>query len=384
MRHTLIVILGVFLIPLGACEVSTDGDLAITWQFNGHGDEEGNDPCGAVNAHRIVIELDGPESVSDVVACDALSSEYPLGYLMTGSSTWAFGHVTKDLRHGSYDVRVFFIDQDGQELGAPEAWQGSVKIEKDEVSRVDLEFGVTTGRLNATWQIAGGAATCAQIDASSISLTVSEVGGAEVDAVTMDCDDSDFYSLWDLTPGDYEVTGQLLDSGGTPITLALLRSNLSVAVADVQSTSLSFEWSDFTIPIVGNARFELQIANAITQCSEVTDLAQGPLGTRMLLTDDQDTPVPGAIALPNPAGQTDCAGLTAPITLDGTTLGACHDVEQIICGLQVGDYTLSVQAHDASDLLCYSADLALTVGFEVGDPQTLRLLATTDATDCWL
>ena len=383
MRHTLIVTLGIFLLPLGACEVSTDGDLAVTWQFNGHADENGNDPCGAVNAHRMVIELDGPESVSDVVACDALSSDYPLGYLMVGSNTWAYGHVTKDLRHGSYDVRVFFIDREGQELMSPSAWQGAAEIKRDKTTRLDLDFAVTTGRLSATWEISGGAASCAQVDASSIALTVSEVGGAEVDAVVMDCDSAG-YSLVDLAPGNYDVTGQLLDSGGTPLTREILRSNLAVAVADVRSTTLNFAWSDFTVPILGNARFELQVANAITQCSEVTDLAHGPLATRMLLTDDQDTPVPGATALPNPDGQLDCAGLTGPITLDGTTLGACHDVEQIICGLQVGDYTLSVQAHDASDLLCYSADLALTVGFEVGDVQTLRLLATTDATDCWL
>lgn len=384
MRHTLIVTLGILLLPMGACETSTDGDLAVTWRFNGHADENGNDPCGAVDAHRLVIELDGPESVSDVVACDAMSSDYPLGYLMVGSSTWAFGHVTKDLRHGSYDVRVFFIDRDGQALASPAAWQGAAEIKRDKVTRLDLDFAVTTGRLSATWEISGGAASCAQVDASSIALTVRESGGAEVDAVVLDCDDGAGYSLADLPPGDYEVTGQLLDSGGTPITLELLRSNLTVAVADVRSTTLDFAWSDFTVPIVGNARFELLVANTITQCSEVTNLAHGPLATRMLLTDDLGAPVPTATALPNPDSQLDCAGLSGGATLDGTTLGTCHDVEQIICGLQVGDYTLSVQAHDASDLLCYSADLALTVGLEVGDPASLVLRASTDATDCWL
>jgi len=384
MRQALIVTLGFFLLPLGACEVSTDGDLATTWRFNGHASEEGNDPCGAVDAQRIVIELDGPESVSDVVACDTFSSEYPLGYLSTGSTTWAYGHVTKDLRHGSYDVRVFFVDRDGQELLAPEPWQGAVEIGRDSVTRVDLDFAVTTGLLRASWEIDGGAATCSQVDASFIALTVSEAGGAEVDAVQLDCDDANAYSLAGLAPGDYEVTGQLFDSGGGPLTQEIGRSNLSVPLADVRSTTLNFAWSDFIVPIVGNARFDLRVANTITQCSEVPDLAQGPLATRMVLTDDQGTPVGGATALPNPDGQPDCAGLTGGITLDGTTLGACHDVEQIICGLQVGDYTLSVQAHDASDLLCYSADLALVVGIEVGDPETLVLRASTDATDCWL
>lgn len=384
MRHAIIVTLGFFLLPLGACEVSTDGDLAVTWRFNSHADENENDPCGAVNAQSIVIELDGPESVSDVVACNAFSSEYPLGYLIEGSTTWAFGHVTKDLRHGSYDVRVFFIDRDGQELAALEPWQGAVEIDRDRVTRVDLDFAVTTGGLHASWKIADNMASCAQVDASFIALTVSEAGGAEVDAVQLDCDDSDGYSLVGLAPGDYDVTGQLLDSGGAPITRELLRNNLSVAVADVRSTTLDFAWSDFTVPIVGNARFELRVANTITHCSEVPDLAHGPLAARMVLTDDQGTPVGGATALPNPDGQLDCAGLTGGFTLDGTTLGACHDVEQIICGLQVGDYTLSVQAHDASDLLCYSANLALSVGLEVGDPERLVLSATADATDCWL
>ncbi len=383
MRHTLFVTLSIFLIPLGGCEVTSDGDLAVTWRFNGHADENGDDPCGALGAHRIVIELDGPESVSDVVACDGLSSEYPLGYLRTGTTTWAFGHVTKDLQHGSYDVRVFFIDQDGQALALPEPWLGAVKITRDGVARVDLDFAVTTGRLRASWEIAGGAATCAQVDASSIALVVSESGGAQVDSVILDCD-GDAYSLLDLAPGDYEVTGLLLDSSDAPLTQELVRSNLSVAMADVRSTVLDFAWSDFTVPIVGNVRFDLWVTNAITQCSDVADLAQPPLATRMLLTDDQGAPVPAATALPNPDEQLDCAGLTGGITLDGTTLGACHDVEQIICGLQVGDYTLSVQAHDASDLLCYSTDLALVVGLEVGDVASLVLGATTDATDCWL
>jgi hypothetical protein len=383
MRYVLFGTLCFFLVPLGGCEVTTDGDLAITWQFNGHANEEGSDPCGALGAHRIVIELEGPESVSDVVACDAFSAEYPLGYLMVGTSTWAFGHITRDLRHGDYDVRVFFIDEDGLELAAPEAWQGAVEIRRDGLTRVDLDFAVSTGRLTASWEIDGGAATCSQVDASSIALTVSEAGGAQIDAVQLDCDGDD-YVLGDLDPGTYEVTGQLLDSGGAPLTNELTLSNLTVAVADVQSANLEFAWSDFTVPIVGNTRFELLVANVITQCSEVADLAHPSLATRMTLTDDQGAGVPAATALPNPDGQLDCAGLSGGITLDGTTLGACHDVEQIICGLQVGDYTLSVQAHDASDLLCYSADLALSVGLEVGDPAGLVLRATADATDCWL
>jgi hypothetical protein len=370
--------------PGGHRLLHTDGDLAVTWRFNGHADEEGNDPCGAVNAHCIVIELDGPESVSDVVACDTFSSEYPLGYLSAGSTTWAFGHVTKDLRHGSYDVRVFFIDRDGQELAAPEPWQGAVEIERDRVTRVDLDFAVTTCGLRASWEIAGDTASCSQVDASFIALTVSEAGGAELDAVQLDCDDGYGYSLTGLDPGDFDVTGQLLDSDGAPITYEVTYSNLSVSTADSTDITLDFTWSDFIVPILGNARFELRVDNAITHCSDVPDLAQGPLATRMVLTDDQGATVPTATAFANPDAQLDCDGLTGGTTLDGTTLGACHDVEQIICGLQVGDYTLSVQAHDASDLLCYSADLALTVGLEVGDPERLVLGATLDATDCWL
>jgi hypothetical protein len=383
MRTGIIVTLGFLLFPLGGCEVTTDGDLAVTWRFNGHADEEGNDACRALSAHRIVIELDGPESVSDVVACNAFSSEYPLGFLKPGSTTWAFGHLTKDLRHGGYDVRVFFIDRDGQELTDPAPWQGTVEIARGRVTRVDLDFAVTTGRLAVGWEIASNSAACAQVDASHIALTVTEAGGAPVDTAQLPCDGED-YSLAGLAPGDYRVAGQLLDSGGAALTNEVQSSVLTVPVADVRSATLNFAWSDFTVPITGNARFELLVVNAITQCSEVADLAHGPLATRMLLTDDQGTPVPGAEAFPNPDAQEDCTGLTSPITLDGTTLGACHDVEQIICGLQVGDYALAVAAHDASDLLCYSADLALTVGLEVGAPESLVLRASTDATDCWL
>ncbi len=380
---TLGVTLGFFLLPLSGCEVSTDGDLAVTWQFNGHAAENGNDPCGALGAHRIVIELQGAESVSDVVACDSLSSEFPLGYLQPGSTTWAFGHVTKDLAHGSYDVRVFFIDREGNELTAPDTWQGKVTIDRNKTTRVDLDFDVTTGRLSVDWEIDGGSATCAQVDASTIALTVFDSGNTELDSVLLPCDGAD-YALVGLAPGDYSVRGELLNAGGTAITNQLLSSNLTVDIADVRSTTLNFGWSDFTVPIVGNTRFELLVANSITQCSEVDTLAHGPLATRMMLTDDQGTPVVGATAYANPDAQMDCAGLSGDITLDGTTLGACHDVEQIICGLQVGDYTLSVQAHDASDLLCYSADLPLTVGLEVGEPESLTLRASTDATDCWL
>lgn len=374
--------LGIFLLPQTGCEVSTDGDLAVTWRFNGHANEEGTNPCGALDALRIVIELDGPETAADVVSCDALSSEYPLGYLMPGSTTWAYGHLSKDLQHGSYDVRVFFIDADGQELAVPEPWLGSVTIERDKVTRVDLDFTVTTGRLNASWEIAGGDVTCAQVNAATIALTVHESGGAEVDGVELPCDGDD-YALVGLDPGDYTVTGQLLDAGGAPLTVVLNSGTITVPVADVSAATFNFDWSDFTVPILGNARFELRMANTVTDCSEVDNLANGPLSTRMLLTDEQSNPVPGAQAFANPAAQLDCDGLTGGITLDGTTLGACHDVEQIICGLQVGDYTLSVAAHDASDLECYSADLALTVALDVGDAQQL-VLATTDATDCWL
>lgn len=387
MRYRLITITSItlaFCLPLaGGCEVTTDGDLAVTWRFNGHANELDNDPCEALGAHRIVIELDGPETVADVVACDALSSEYPLSYLQPGSTTWAYGHLSKDLRHGSYDVRVFFIDRDGVELPAPEPWLGSVTIKRDKVTRVDLDFAVTTGRLNASWEIAGGAATCAQVDASTIALTVHEAGGAEVDNLELPCDDDDV-ALLGLDPGDYTVTGQLLDTGGAPLTVAVTSGSVTLPVADVRSTSLDFHWSDFTVPITGNARFELKVTTDATECSEVADLANGPLSTRMLLTDDQGLPVPAAQAFANPDAQVDCAGLTGGITLDGTTLGPCHDVEQIICGLQVGVYTLSVAAHDASDLECYSADLPLTVELDVGDPQQLVLEATTDATDCWL
>ncbi len=377
------VMLGIVLLLAGGCEVTTDGDLAITWRFNGHADELGNDPCGALGAHRLVVELKGPEAVSDVVACDAFSSSFPLGYLQPGSTTWAFGHVTKDLARGSYDVRVFFIDRHGNELSYPEPWQGSARVSRNRTTRLDLDFAVDTGALEVGWALAGGDAACEQVDASYVALSVSTAEGAEVESVQLDCGAPD-HVLLGLTPGDYSVTGQLLDDAGSPITTEVQSGAIAVAAADMSSTRLDFAWSSFTVPILGNARFELVVGNVITQCSEVDDLANGPLSTRMLLADDQGTPVAGAQAYPNPDSQLDCTDLTGGVSLDGTTLGPCQDVEQIICGLQVGSYTLSVQALDASDLLCYSADLALTVNLDVGDPSRLTLQAVADATDCWL
>jgi hypothetical protein len=174
-----------------------------------------------------------------------------------------------------------------------------------------------------------------------------------------------------------------LDAQSTPITNPVTRSNRAVAVADVTNATIAFDWAEFLVPITGNARFELRVANSITTCSAVENLANGPLAARMLLTDAEGTPVPGAEALPNPDAQTDCTGLSGGMTLDGTTVSTCPDVEQIICGLQVGDYTLSVEALDASDLVCYGADLALSVGLETGEPERLTLQATADATACW-
>ncbi|MFH2007181.1 MAG: hypothetical protein ABI333_11390 [bacterium] len=376
------ILLGVLLILAAGCEVSQDGDLAVTWRFNGHAEEQGNDPCAAIDADRIVIELAGPEQVADVVACDSFDPKYPLSFLAAGTTTWAFSRLTKDLDVGTYQLRVFFLDPDDRELDDPPAHVGTVKIESAKTTRLDLDFPVSTGRIRASWQIAGGTGACTEIGAATIALTLAEVGGAAVDDVELPCD-GDNYSMPGLTPGSYEITGQLQDVQGTPITNVLTRTDLTVETADLTTTSLNFAWSDFTIPIEGNARFELLVANTITSCSEVPDLANGPLFTRMLLTAAGGTPIPTAEAQPNPDGQTDCTGLAAGQTLDGTTVAGCQDVEQIICGLQVGDYTLSVEALDASDLVCYGADLELHVGLTVGDPERLVLRATQDATACW-
>jgi hypothetical protein len=277
---------------------------------------------------------------------------------------------------------VFFLGSDDQALTDPPPYEGSVKIENAKITRLDLDFPVSTGRIRASWQIAGGTTDCTEIGADAIALTLAEVGGSPMDDVVLPCDGDD-YSMLGLTAGSYEITGQLLDDQGTPITRVLTRTDIAVETADLTATSLNFAWSDFTIPIVGNARFELLVANTITSCSEVPDLANGPLFTRMLLTSSGGDPVPTAEAQPNPDGQTDCAGLAAGQTLDGTTVAGCLDVEQIICGLQVGSYTLSVEALDASDWVCYGADLALDVGLTVGDPESLVIRATQDATACW-
>lgn len=117
-------------------------------------------------------------------------------------------------------------------------------------------------------------------------------------------------------------------------------------------------------------------------CSAVTGLAQGPLRTRMSLSEDGQ-PVTNSNAFTNPTGQTDCTGLTLAQPVDGATLAPCTDDELIVCDLPAGDYQLTISALDASDLVCYGATVDLEVTPVPPEEPEPVVVATSDATACW-
>lgn len=385
----------VALVALGAgvgagagCERVDEGQLVVTWRFNGHAKELGNSPCRGVGADRIVIQLDGPEQASDVVACDNVDPSYPLLWLsyVADLPVQAYGRRLRDVPSGRYDVRVFFIDAEGAELAEPPAATTSITVERAHTARIDLDFPVTTGSVGVRWRIGGDLPAeelCASVDASDVHVSVEPGGGgATVAEATVPCAQRDGVLLPGLAPGDYEVTGQLLDASGAPVTGVIRETGVSVAQADTDSATLHFAWEDFTNDLRGSLRLSLLVDGG--SCSDaVAALAHPPLAVRLGLLDAGSQPVVGAVAFANPAGQLDCAGLTPALTADGTSLGACPDAELILCELPAGDYTVSVGALDASDLVCYSAEEALTVAPGSAEAPVDLDLATTDATACW-
>jgi hypothetical protein len=373
-------------LALGAgCEWSDVGDLALTWRFNGHAEETGNQPCEALGADRIVFELTGPTTVNEVVACSATNGEYPLGFLSSVVTlpTNVFARLALDVPTGDYDVRVFFIDAAGAPLADPPAQTTQITIERAEVARIDLDFAVTVGRIQARWRLDGSPVPCAALGAATIHLAVHEAGGTLVTESVLPCGQNTGASFPGLPEGTYELRGQLLDAEATPVTTEAVRSGVSVQVARSTAVNLELAWSDVTVPLAGTLRFALSFGADGVACSAVPGLANGPLDDLTLgLTDAEGQPV-AATAFANPAGQADCAGLTGGRPLDGTTPGACLDDAQIVCGLQVGDYVLAVSAADASDLVCFSSDLPLTVGLAPDEAEPLTVLPPADATACF-
>lgn len=258
MRTTrnLLPFLVVLLPALPACEFADVGTVAVTWRFNGHAAEQGNSPCASIGADRIVVELDGPDQFAEVVACDNDDPSYPLLWLGFAADLPidAFGRQMRDVPPGRYDVRVFFIDEAGAELAAPDPWTGAITVKRDEVSRLDLDFDVTTGSISARWRVGGRTPTvdaCTGADASQIHLVVSEPGGAMVTEATVACARTSGFILPGLTPGSYDLSGQLLDAGGSPITDMVRNADHAVDVADTTGVVLDFPWSSFTSPPPG-------------------------------------------------------------------------------------------------------------------------------------
>ncbi len=372
---------------LAACEVADVGYVVVTWRFNGHAMEGDNNPCAAIGADRIVIRLDGPGTWNEVVACDNDDPNYPLLWLGFAADlpVDAYGRLLRDVKKGHYDVRVFFIDAEGQELDEPTPWTGSLTVDRDETTRVDLDFDVESGSITARWRVGGAIPNqdgCDAADASSIHLVVSEPGGTTVTEATVGCANTSGWILAGLDPGDYDLSGQLLDAQGSPITEMVSSTGNTVVVADTTSVVLEFPWDLFFDPPQGNLRFQVTYDDEDTVCSEVTGLAQGPLRTRMQLAAG-GTPVTGAVAYPNPDGQTDCAGLTGALTLDGAQLSPCADDALIVCDLPAGTYQLSVSALDASDLICYAATVDLDVDPAPPEEPQPAVVASSDATQCW-
>ena len=370
------------------CEWTDEGQLAMTWRFNGHADERGNSPCLALGADRVVISLDGPQQAAEVVACDNVDPDYPLLWLdfVADLPVKAYGRLLRDLPAGDYAVRVFFIDAQGAELTDPAPQSHTVTVERDQVTRLDLDFPVSTGSLVARWRIGGQTPSpeiCAVADASSLHVTVSpDGGGSPVAEATAPCDLAGAtLVLPGLPPGDYALAGELRDATGAALTAPVVQTGLTVAEADATRATLAFAWSDFTTDLRGVLRLDLQVDGGA--CEAVSGLAHPPLAVRLGLRDAGDQPVSGAVAYANPQGASDCTGLSPAITADGTTLAACPATELILCDLPAGQYQVSAAAVDASDLVCYAAEQTVQVAPLPPEAAELLDLTTTDATACW-
>ncbi|MDY0004013.1 MAG: hypothetical protein RBU30_22130 [Polyangia bacterium] len=377
------------LVSLSACEVSDSGFLAVTWRFNGHAAEGGANPCGAVGANRVVIELDGPEQFSDVVSCDNVDPDYPLLWLgfVADLPVKAYGRLLRSVPAGKYDVRIFFIDAAGNRTLDPPELARRVTIEREEISRIDLDFSVTTGAINTRWRIAGrspSASVCETIGASHILLQAHEAGGGALAGETLSpCAVTAGAGIAGLEPGTYDISGQLLDSGGDPITEIQEISGLTVDVLGVTAASLGFPWASFDPPLYGNLGFFLAYDEEDTLCSEVTGLAHAPIRTRMGLADSLGQAVTGLVAYSNPGGELACAGLTAAQAVDGVTLAPCLDDALLLCDLEAGDYELTVEAADASDMVCFGAAVEVEVTPLPPEEPFAVVLTSYDASACW-
>lgn len=389
MRTSRVILPLLLVSTFAACEVADSGQLAVTWRFNGHAAETGANPCGAVGASRVVIELDGPEQFFDVVACDNVDPGYPLLWLNFAADlpVMAYGRLLRSVPAGKYDVRVFFIDAAGNQTTDPPSLGQRITIRREEISRIDLDFTVTTGAINTRWRVAGrtpSAEVCEAVDASSIQLQAHVAGGgALAGELTSPCAVTSGAALAGLDPGDYDVTGQLLDAEGNPITGTLTHGGLTVTALGLTAAILDFPWESFTPSLAGNLGFTVTYDDDETSCSEVTGLAHGPLQTRLALADGLGQPVTGEVAYSNPDGLTACAGLFAAQPLDGLSLAPCRNEALLVCDLQAGDYLLSVAALDASDMVCFDATVEVEVTPLPLEEPVAVVLTSLDASACW-
>lgn len=193
----------------------------------------------------------------------------------------------------------------------------------------------------------GFSETCGGVGASKIHLVIA--GPMPFDQ-TVDCSSSQ-YIFKALTPGDYTVTGTLLDIMDMPVTKGMSTTGFTISGADVNVT-LNFGFDDFVSSYFGNYFYRIKWGGAVTCADGVPPVVM----TKFRLE----------------RGGQPIKNMDGTITVDGVTPTPCHDfTEQFaesVNTLPWGPATAIITGLDGNGVPQFKGTFPTFVGAGVSNP----------------
>jgi len=218
------------------------------------------------------------------------------------------------------------------------------------------------GTLSFNWSISDGsaAATCGEVGASAIAMTLLPIGVQGSDNEISSCAtnaDSGVFTTGPVVPRSYDLQITIAASQGDLIDEVITFSN--IAVDPLDNTDLGDV--EFTIDPLGNVEFQLAAIETGGNCALVVDDGAGIVDFELVLMQNA-TCVPVDFEIYNAAGDTLEDTYTVACTGD-ERYGSCIAEDKIlrVTGIGSGPSEMDITGYRTGDLPCYVTTANFTV-----------------------
>jgi hypothetical protein len=151
--------------------------------------------------------------------------------------------IVCDVLVGRYDVMVFFVDCNGEEIIDSVFIVRRVCIGRF-IVWIDCDFPLTYGRVDIEWDLDSGEVACSEVGAEEIRVELVDEADGVVAERVLSCEQgrTGTHPFVGIEPGSYRAVGQLLGSQGDPVGQQTEASEvIEVARAEVAEATISFD-----------------------------------------------------------------------------------------------------------------------------------------------